>query len=344
MLKNTNTAKGAVAETARYFMQPDQVVEMRVLKVDGRSNRTDAGYFDNPYDLAENAAKYDGRANVYFTPNGVDRSLLSRSCNKMREYVAGGDTTPDSYIDRRYWLLIDTDPIRPSGISATEEEHEAALTKAAAIRDWLAGFGWPEPVVADSGNGGHLDYRIDLPNTPEAANLIQACLQALSLHFDDDRIKVDTGNFNAARIWKLYGTTAVKGDNTPERPHRLSKILSAPNPTQTVTNEQLQGIAALLPPAPAMPGPAKSNGRYTGESFDLESWLAKNNVTGKKAPWNSGTRWRLDQCPFSTAHDDGAFVVQFANGAIAAGCKHNSCQGKTWHDLRALYDGPKRAA
>ena len=32
-------------------------------------------------------------------------------------------------------------------------------------------------------------------------------------------------NFNPARIWKLYGTLAAKGDPTPERPHRLSRLV-----------------------------------------------------------------------------------------------------------------------
>jgi hypothetical protein len=30
--------------------------------------------------------------------------------------------------------------------------------------------------------------------------------------------------FNPARIWKLYGTWARKGDDTKSRPHRLSRI------------------------------------------------------------------------------------------------------------------------
>src|SRR5262249_45201077 len=31
-----------------------------------------------------------------------------------------------------------------------------------------------------------------------------------------------------------------------------------------------------------------------------------------------------------------AFVVQFASGAIAAGCHHNGCHGNNWHALRDL--------
>jgi len=44
-------------------------------------------------------------------------------------------------------------------------------------------------------------------------------------------------------------------------------------------------------------------------------------------------------CAWDPNHADGAaYIVQHASGAIAAGCLHASCSGKTWHDLRALYE------
>ena len=76
------------------------------------------------------------------------------------------------------------------------------------------------PVTGDSGNGAHLLYRIDLPNDEPATLLVRGCLAALDVLFSDDRVSVDTANFNASRIWKLYGTVSRKGDDTPERPHR----------------------------------------------------------------------------------------------------------------------------
>ena len=46
--------------------------------------------------------------------------------------------------------MIDTDPVRKAGISSTDDEHAAALERAASIRAWLAARGWREPVTADS--------------------------------------------------------------------------------------------------------------------------------------------------------------------------------------------------
>jgi hypothetical protein len=48
--------------------------------------------------------------------------------------------------------------------------------------------------------------------------------------FNTDRVKVDTSVHNPARIWKLYGTTARKGDEVPKglnrerRPFRSAYI------------------------------------------------------------------------------------------------------------------------
>ncbi len=56
-------------------------------------------------------------------------------------------------------------------------------------------------------------------------------------------------------------------------------------------------------------------------------------------PYRGGTLYALEDCPFSPAHKDGAFAIQFASGAIFAGCHHTSCGGGTqrWPELRARY-------
>ena len=42
--------------------------------------------------------------------------------------------------------------------------------------------------------------------------------------------------------------------------------------------------------------------------------------------------------PWNPEHTNrAAYLVQFASGAIAAGCHHHGCAGKDWHALRRLY-------
>jgi hypothetical protein len=137
-------------------------------------------------------------------------------------------TTGDTDIRARRWLPLDFDPKRASGISSTDEEHEAAIERARQCRDFLVLNDWPEPIVADSGNGAHLLFRIDLPNDDNARTLLQRLLESLAVQFSDDVVAVDRTTFNAARIWKLYGTPARKGEATADRPHRLARILEYP--------------------------------------------------------------------------------------------------------------------
>src|SRR5207244_442489 len=115
---------------------------------------------------------------------------------------------------------------------------------------WLQSRGWPAPVAADSGNGGHRLYAIDLPNDDASRTLLQRSLEALALYFSDHVVTLDLTVFNAARIWKVYGTMACKGDNLPARPHRIARLLDVPTPVETVTRAQLEALATLLPEPP----------------------------------------------------------------------------------------------
>ena len=56
-------------------------------------------------------------------------------------------------------------------------------------------------------------------------------------------LELDQAVFNPARLTKLYGTMARKGDNTPDRPHRLARIISLPEARQPVPVELLKRIA-----------------------------------------------------------------------------------------------------
>lgn len=157
------------------LLHPGRVVELRLLNLDGRGG-TASGYFDQPALLAEAALRYNRWAEgVYITLNPLPASLPARGNNQVRERAR--ETTSDGDVLRRAWLPIDLDPTRPSGISSSEHEHQAALEQARRIREWLASeWGWHAPIFADSGNGAHLLYAIDLPNDAASADLVKCCL------------------------------------------------------------------------------------------------------------------------------------------------------------------------
>ena len=203
------------------------VVELRAF----RGKETVSGYFSDRDTLLSEAVRLESQGySVYITLNRIDEALLARSVNKVKRYPKA--TTSDADVVRRLWLPIDLDPARPSGVSATSEEKKAALYRARDVRDWTRDRGWPDPVIADSGNGAHLLYPVDLPNDRSSTETIRRVLKAFALHFDDHMVVVDTGVANAARIWKLYGTLARKGEHVPDRPHRPSRLLRVPEQTQ----------------------------------------------------------------------------------------------------------------
>lgn len=320
-----------ITQTIATLFPTGCVTELRILHTPRQG--TVSGYFDDQYALAKAAAQWSGRAPaVYATLNPCNPALLARAANRLKDRVP--TTTTDTDIVRRLWFPLDFDPVRPAGISSTDHEHETALARAAACADWLAQRGWPAPVAADSGNGGHLLYAIDLPNNDASRMLVQRCLEALALYFTDDAVALDTSVFNAARIWKLYGTMACKGDNLPERPHRISWILTVPPTRICAATDQLEALVAMAPEPVQTALQQRS-----GQAMDIPAWIAKHQLqVGKEGSWQQGGyRWVLNPCPWNAAHtDNSAYIVQFANGAVAAGCWHNGCQGKKWHALRDL--------
>lgn len=324
------------------LFEPGQVVELRALNVatpNYKAPHTVSGYYTDFEALAKDAAKVAPYAEgVYVTLNPVKPALLARAANRCKPAGKGDQTTSDRDITRRRWLGIDIDTTRPAGISSTDEELEYALEVANDMRTMYAGIGWPNPIMACSGNGAHLDYRIDLP--ADDGGLVARVLKSLALFWDDARIKVDLTVFNPARIWKLYGTIARKGDDTEDRPHRLARMINIPDNLGVVTQELLTELAQDVPEEPK---PINA-GRPAGGSFDLVTWIKDHaasldllNTEGDT--WDNGRKWIFRTCPFNSDHKNrSAFILQFPSGKIAAGCRHNGCHGKGWHDLRDIVE------
>lgn len=323
-----------VLAALKALLEPEAVTELRILSAPGLG--TVSGYFDAEHrkELAAAAATWSGKAAVYLTPNPVNPALLARAENRVKPHAK--TTTADRDVSGVARLLIDFDPVRPSGISATDAEHAAALARMEEAAAWLGAQGWPEPLKADSGNGGHLVYALALSNSQAKVNLLKRVLEALAFRFDDGSVVVDTTTHNPARIWRVYGTLNLKGDSTQERPHRLAQVLSVPKPWGVVPLESLEPLAASLPPQQRQ----DPNPRRNSSPMDVDGFLAQHGLeVARSGPWQDGKRWVLRTCPWNSDHQDrSAYVLQFASGAVAAGCQHNGCSGKAWADLRALFD------
>lgn len=211
--------------------EPDAIVEIRLL---GRKKKTDimSGYFDPP--AFSTAAKLletllrNNEYNCYVTMNGLHTGLLSRYYRRFEKYPP--NTTTDREVLKYRWILMDFDPVRPSGINATDEEKQTSIELADTVKAFCINkLKMQEPLECASGNGVHHLYPFDVSVNEKNIAFVKSLLNNLAREFNNERCKLDTANFNPARITKLYGTLSGKGDNTAERPHRFSKITYIPN-------------------------------------------------------------------------------------------------------------------
>ncbi len=221
---DTGADRDAIRSAVSILFQPGEVRELRQLP--SARCRIVSG---DDLDAATDAAMDLSNQEVYYSLNPIAGDAERASKNT---------------VTRRAWLLIDVDVVRGTKISATDAEKLKAYAVAAWVVNFLEHAGWPEPVLIDSGNGYHVLYRLDLPNSPLSHQIVRLALESIADRFDEGDVKIDRAVHDAPRIAKLPGTMARKGEDTPERPHRLCRIEASPIAIHAVTAEQLQAIAA----------------------------------------------------------------------------------------------------
>lgn len=320
------------------FLAGETVHEIRILNVDERK-RIDSGYFNDPDKAAAALAAYTGeRADgIYITVNPVNPALLSRAANRLQPYAkhATGDNDIPGY--RR--LFIDVDSTRPAGICATNEERAAAIARARSIAAFLGDQGWPAPQMAiTSGNGAYLVYGLELPNDPESRRLVDGALTALGALFTGDVVKVDTSVGNPSRIMRLPGTWNAKGDDTPERPWRLATARYRDD-APAVTGDQLARLAAQAPEPERAPRSITAAAGTGRRGWDIRDVLRNSAIAYREKEKPYGTVYALEGiCLTSDDHTDGATIIEVTQGGNAGmllySCRHDRCQGKTWHDAK----------
>jgi hypothetical protein len=208
------------------------VAEIRVLEADydrrrgiiypvDRFAQTIIGWFDNIDAAVSELGKIYG-VSPYITLNPVKRALLARSANRLRIAGKKGGATSDGDVACLRWWFVDIDPVRPSGVSSTDEELAAAIERRDLILsdnpDIMASAVWGR-----SGNGAWILVRLpDYPNDETHKDLIARAIARLGERYSDDAVSIDAVTKNASRIMCVPGCLKAKGDSIQERPHRLA--------------------------------------------------------------------------------------------------------------------------
>lgn len=309
-----------------------ELVEIRLIG----SNKTGSGYFTDAQTLIEAVRPYTDSYNLYFTLNTINPACYSRE-QKDKIVLRPKNTTQDSEILCRNYVLIDLDPKRPSGVCSTKEEATRAHEKGKEVIKFLMDNGFYEPLVVFSSSGIHIYLKCALLNNEENTKLVKRFLNAISMLFSDDDVDCDTSVYNAARISRLIGSYSCKGaNNDATRPQRKCRFLSIPDEIKVNEKEYFVKIANMYPEDIK---PTREN-NYTVERFDLESFLQKHNIEVTKVEnVAGGKKYVLKHCCFNPAHTGkDAVIFQRDTGEIAYHCFHASCQQYSWRDVRLMYE------
>ena len=339
-----------------------QVTEVRILRespylqLNGKGRgefvgKTVFGYYDNQHyeKLVADIQPYENDPDtkgIYTTIQRCDPSLLARAENRLKQ-AGDNSTTSDGNITHFVVFPIDVDSGCASGISATNAELETSRIIARKIAAALQSLGIPV-VKAISGNGWHIPIYLAEPLlvTEDTTIRFKRCGDVIVSKWGGDATV-----YNPARIWKLYGTTAKKGDSTPDRPHRQAKILE---PTDLSTIERIsfddleKAILSLEPTKPTTnetdtasalsenPPARRTNGKRLPplESREDLERLARDCGAEPQGNWQQKPDYEALKTHCPLCHRDKCGVISYrASGECGYKCHTNTCDGKGFQDL-----------
>lgn len=311
------------------------LVELRLLK----DKSIYSGYFTNTDVIVDELTRfYSDEYQVYFTLNEVSPACYNKI---QRDKITRSDaTTTDEQITKRTTLLIDFDPVRVTKTSSTNAQLKLAAERALSVEKFLNDYDFPEPIHGLSGNGCHLLYDIDLPNTAEVKIIIKNFLNVISGLFTDGTVDIDKSVFSAGQISKVFGTYARKGANTKEAPHRLSRITKVPAKRENVKLSSLITVSKLLPTKEERTKYFKSE-LASGTGVDVDGFLKKHNIgVLREEAYQGGRKIVLEHCVYNHSHKaPDAVIFVSGDGIPNYHCSHNSCSDKNgWHHLREFFE------
>jgi hypothetical protein len=221
-----------------HALSDNGIIELRCL-----GPNTLTGIFDDAEALRQAAQLANRTHNVF---SSLNRPSGRPATNTLD---TGGGALGNADIERITRIPFDLDPARPTGTNSTSAEMEAGRVQAYALMSYLNSWGWPEPLLACSGNGYHLMYRVKLPADQATADALRIIYLALQSRYTNSQVSFDTSVRNPARIFRLYGTTNRKGPDSAERPQRQSSCY-VPSRWDCVARGRFRALAEALTPKP----------------------------------------------------------------------------------------------
>ncbi|OYP36781.1 DUF5906 domain-containing protein [Rhodopirellula sp. MGV] len=254
--------------------------------------------------------------NVYFTPNRV-----SADCSKLFPGIAD--------IERRTFITIDLDPVRPKGRVASDSQREEVAELSETVIESLEMFGWGWPTIVDTGNGRQIHYETDLSIDPATNEIVEEFFRALANEFDTKSVTIDRTAARLHQPMRVPGSMNVKAE-----PHRPCAIVRRWDSMVSLDDIKaaIEGLGGEVPGRSNPMTIAKSVGQYlefNGLHVEIRDSpdIVKIEIKGP--------------CPFKKDADqtDGnpAVLVFKSSGNIGFKCNHAKCEGKGWDTLQKTF-------
>ena len=261
-----------IQQAIQTLFSPDDMVEVRGKKLDKKIR---SKFYADQQQMVRALAK--ANAGGKFEALWYTLQRLKPGIDPETKSV-NGQTTNTSDILSYEWLVIDVDRKDEASkkLNATNEElvelHAAALRVIA----WLASKGFPEPVLACSGNGWHILYKLNHLLLTEYP-LLEDVLRAVWHQFLAEPVRViDRSLADPCQVIKAYGTESRKTPaDHPDilvRPWRVSYWESVPPKIISVTHSCLESVAALAPQREESQTGNKGRGLPLHPDFDEEAY------------------------------------------------------------------------
>jgi hypothetical protein len=324
----------------RLFFDPGDIVEMQAFHHD-ITGRSQNGYYTDHQKLVDDSVILSNSEynHIYYAINKVDPDAVKRKNRKLNEYVncKTGEAVSAGDVLKRTLLAIDFDLVRAEGYSkscATDEEKQHGKECAGVVVSYLHDRGWLLPYKVDSGNGVHLYYIIDLPNTSDSQQLIKSFAAVLAAKFDNEHVHIDQSLDDANQLMRLPGTQNCKGEHTPERPHRLCCFTEIPDRRPIVSRAQIEEVikelGGSIKKAPGKKTRKQGTHRRTEAEVDAEARAISEKLGTEikkiKVEQNNGGKLYTLICPF--CHQDKGHIWLAYSGAKTFDCKDDDCIGK----------------
>lgn len=253
-----------------------------------------------------------------------------------------GDPLRDGEVAFVTRIPFDLDPVRPVGVSSSEEELRLALERRNGLVRALCARGWPIPLHAKSGNGYHAQYRVRLPANDDTREMLGWLYAGLHDELNDDLVSFDRTVRNPGRIFRLYGSVNRKGPEVFDRVHRKSTVWIPDDwervPVRLIANlansfaKRGQVARSQASKSPVEPSAGFGRGDYA--TLDVVAWfeahgLYKQHLAG---------RVHAVTCPWAGEHTSRSgksdtIIFESDGGWPGFHCHHSHCATRTIRDV-----------